>query len=73
MAGVEPRHQVLLDLLVVENLRVVSETWVDRLLQVHNRPVTPSVRGELYDRLAAALQQAFEQEVVGLKRDLGID
>jgi len=48
----------------------LASCCVDALLHARNRPVVPSVRAALVDRLAGALQQAFEQEIEDIERDL---
>lgn len=53
-------------------MQATAEVVVDALLYKGNKPVTPSVRVELYARLEQALVQAAEQEVEAFRRSLNL-
>jgi hypothetical protein len=48
----------------------LSAVFVDDLIAEVNRPILPSVRAELTERAAAAMQQAIEDELHAIQRDL---
>lgn len=48
----------------------LADAFVSDMLRTRNKPVVPSVRAELIDRAAAAMQQAVEDELEAIEREL---